>query len=83
MELFLLKKMKLEKNHKQTCNKHKLAYASSVNECDKIDTLSRAEKTEHMGSRQNVPAGRSKMASKPWNRMKYRTVTLSSTVHEQ
>ena len=36
---------------------HKLANVSSVNECHKIDTGSRARKTEHMRSRQNVPAG--------------------------
>ena len=70
-----------EKNYKQTCGKQKIANVSSVNECHKIDTSSRVRKTEHMRSRQSVP-GQSKMASKPWNRMAYRTVTTSCTVHE-
>ena len=38
-----------------------------MNECHEIDTSSRARKTEHMKSRQNVPR-RFKMVSKPWNR---------------
>ena len=42
----------------------KIANVSSLNECHKIDTSSRARKTEHMRSRQNVP-GPFKMASKP------------------
>ena len=32
-------------------------HVSSLNECHKIDTSSRARKTVHMRSRQNVPAG--------------------------
>ena len=59
----------------------KIANVSSANECHKTDTSSRARKTEHMRSRQNVP-GLSKIASKPWNRMAYGTVTTSCTVHE-
>ena len=41
------------KNDKQTCNKHKLANVSSVNECHKIDTrlVPRREKNERMRSR--------------------------------
>ena len=40
-----------EKNCKQTCGKWKIANVSSVNECHKIDTSSRAGKIEHMRSR--------------------------------
>ena len=46
-----------------------------TNECHKIDT----RLTENMRSRQNVP-GRSKMASKSWNLLAYRTVTTSCPV---
>ena len=84
MEIFLYKKNFIEnceKNYKQTCSKQKIANVSSVNECHKIDTSSWVRKTEHMRLRQNVP-GRSKMASKPWNRMAYRMVTTSCMVHK-
>ena len=77
MENFLYKKNLIEsceKNYKQTCSKQKIANVAAANECHKIDTSSPARNTEHMKSRQNVP-GRSKMASKPWNRMEYGTVT--------
>ena len=49
-----------------------------TNECNKIDT----RLTENMRSRQNGP-GRSNMASKPWNRLAYRTVTTLCTVHKK
>ena len=49
-----------------------------TNECHKIDT----RLTENMRSRQNVP-GRSKMASKPWNLLAYRTVTTSCTMRKK
>jgi len=52
------------------------------NECHKIDTSSLVRKTENMRLRQNVP-GWSKMASKAWNRLSYRTVTTSCTVHKK
>ena len=84
MEIFLYKKNFIEnceKNYEQTCSKQKIANVSSVNECHKIDTSSWVRKTEHMRLRQNVP-GRSKMASKPWNRMAYRMVTTSCMVHK-
>ena len=57
MEIFPQKNLieNCEKNYKQTCSKQKIANVSSVNECHKIDTSSRVRKTEHMGSRQNVP----------------------------
>ena len=82
MEIFPQKYLieNCEKNYKQTCSKQKIANVSSVNECQKMDTSSRVKKTEHMRSKQNVPR-RSKMASKPWNRLAYRTVTTSYTVH--
>ena len=57
MQIFLYKKnwiVNCEKNYKQTCGKQKIANVSSVNECHKIDTSSRARKTEHMRSRQSV-----------------------------
>ena len=56
-------------------------FPHSVNECHKIDTSSRVRKTEHMRSRQNLPV-RSKVVSKPWNRMVYWTVTTSCTVQQ-
>ena len=51
MQIFLYKKNLIEnceKNYKQTCGKQKIANVSSVNECHKIDTSSRARKTEHI-----------------------------------
>ena len=62
MEIFLYKKKlnrKLRK-YKQNCSKQKITNVSSANECQKIDTFSRARKTDHMTSRQNVP-GRPKI----------------------
>ena len=53
-----------EKNYKQKCGKQKIVNVSSENEYHKIDTSSRARKSEQARSRQSVP-GRSKMASKP------------------
>ena len=84
MEIFVYWKNLIkncEKNYNQTCGKQKIANVSSVNEGHKIDTSSRARKTEHTRSRQSVP-GRSKMTSKPWNHMAYRKVTTSCAVHE-
>ena len=53
MEIFPQKYLieNCEKNYKQTCSKQKIANVSSVNECHKIDTSSRAGKIEHMRSR--------------------------------
>ena len=70
---YIKKLIKNCENYKQTCSKQKIGNVSSVNESHKIDTSSRVRKTELMRARQNVP-GRSKMASKPWNRMAYRTL---------
>ena len=43
--------------NKTVVNTNMFVHVSSVNECHKIDTSSRARKTVHMRSRQNVPAG--------------------------
>ena len=59
MEIFLYKKKLNRKlrNYKQNCSysKQKITNVLSANECQKIDTFSRARKTDHMTSRQNVP----------------------------
>ena len=42
-----------KKNDEQTCSKQKIFNVSSLNECHKIYTSSRARKTEHIRSTQN------------------------------
>ena len=61
------------KNDKQTCNKHKLANVSSVNECHKIDTrlVPRREKNERVRSR---PVAAVSQLPKPWNCLASRTL---------
>lgn len=52
---------KSKKNDEQTCNKHKLADVW-LNQCHKISASSRARKTEHIRSKQDVTASQSKIA---------------------
>ena len=52
-----------ENNYQQHCGKKKIANVTSVNECHKIVTSSRARKTEPIRLRQSVP-GQSKLVSK-------------------
>ena len=51
--IYIYKTENYEKNNEQTSSKQKIVNVSSVNECHKRDTRSRARKTEHIRSRQN------------------------------